>query len=231
MNAPTHPIIKHKIVEHNPNGLPIDKAVILLHGLGANADDFVPLVPALGLPCDLAVRFIFPQAPSMPVTINGGYVMPAWYDILEMSFERKVDIGHIEQSSQAINAVIDTQIQQGIPSTNIIVAGFSQGGAVAYHNVLTNDKPLAGLLALSTYFATSSSVSLPITNTAISVKIDHGSYDDVVPMALGLKAKESLEALGLSPSFHSYSAMHHLTNQQIVDIGQWIESVFRKISK
>ncbi|MDO4700728.1 MAG: carboxylesterase [Moraxella sp.] len=218
--------LKHIIVEHNPRQQPIDKAVILLHGLGASANDFVPFVPALKLPEDLAVRFVFPQAPSMPVTINGGYVMPAWYDILEMSVERQVDIDHIVWSSNAINTLIDIQIQQGVPSTNIIVAGFSQGGAVAYHNVLTNNKKLAGLLALSTYFATKEQVHQPIINKNIAIKIDHGMYDDVVPMALGVQAKTHLEALGLRPVFSSYPAMHHLSNQQLLDIGQWITQVF-----
>lgn len=220
--------LRYVIVEHNPSHLPINKAVILLHGLGASANDFVPFVPALQLPDDLAVRFIFPQAPSMPVTINGGYVMPAWYDILEMSLERKVDVAHIEQSSDAINALIDEQISQGVPSQHMIIAGFSQGGAVAYHNVLTNARPLAGLLAMSTYFATASSVTAPIVNQHIKVKIDHGQYDDVVPMVLGAQAKASLEQLGLTPTLHTYPAAHHLTNQQILEIGQWLTKVFNK---
>lgn len=224
MNTP----LKYIVVEHNPRNLPIDKAVILLHGLGASADDFVPFVPALQLSDKLAVRFIFPQAPSMPVTINGGYVMPAWYDILEMSLERKVDVTHIEQSSQAINALIDEQIAQGVPSRHIIIAGFSQGGAVAYHNVLTNTRPLAGLLALSTYFATVGSITTPIVNQHIDIAINHGQYDDVVPMVLGTQAKASLEKLGLTPIMRTYPAAHHLTNQQILEIGQWTTKVFNK---
>lgn len=225
MNIP----LNYIVVEHNPSQKPIDKAVILLHGLGASADDFVDFVPALNLPDDLAVRFIFPQAPSIAVTINGGYVMPAWYDILEMNVERKVDVEHIIQSSDAINMLIDEQIKQGVPSSNIIIAGFSQGGAVAYHNVLTNTRKLAGLLTLSTYFATKDYVKSPTVNKNIAIKIDHGVYDNVVPMMLGVQAKAHLEALGLTPTLNSYPAMHHLTNQQLSDIGQWIAAVLKSV--
>lgn len=214
------------VIEHNPKNQVIDKAVIWLHGLGATKHDFESVVPLLGLDNTLAVRFIFPQAPSIPVTINGGYVMPAWYDIEELSLERKINTAQIEHSSQAINALIDEQIRQGVPSHQIIIAGFSQGGAVAYHTVLSSTRPLAGLLALSTYFATHDQIALPITNTHTQIKIDHGQYDDVVPVVLGVKAKAVLEQLGLNPTMHTYPAAHHLTNQQVLDIGQWINHVF-----
>ncbi|UNU73488.1 alpha/beta hydrolase [Moraxella nasovis] len=214
------------VVEHSPNSQTIDKAVIWLHGLGASGHDFEPIVPELGLG-ELAVRFIFPHAPKIPVTVNGGYIMPAWYDILEMTLDRKVDVAQIIQSSDYINDLIDEQIKQGVPSENIIIAGFSQGGAVAYHNVLTNSRSLAGLLALSTYFATAEQVQSIPTNHAVRVRIDHGDYDNVVPAVLGVQAKEKLTNLGLSPSFTTYPMAHQVCMQQIKDIGRWIVDVYQ----
>ncbi|MFC0819481.1 alpha/beta hydrolase [Moraxella marmotae] len=213
------------IVEHNPNAKPIRHAVIWLHGLGASGHDFEPIVPELGLSADVAVRFIFPHAPKMPVTINGGYVMPAWYDILEMSLERKVDVAQIAQSSQLINQIIDEQIAQGIDSKNIIIAGFSQGGAVAYHTVLMAERPLGGLLALSTYFATAEHISHAGINQNIAVKIDHGDFDDVVPKVLGVRAKQGLENLGLKPTLSNYPMAHQVCLAQIKNIGIWLNGL------
>ncbi|MDO4894543.1 alpha/beta hydrolase [Moraxella sp.] len=214
------------IVTHNPKNLPISKAVIWLHGLGASGHDFEPIVPELGLSDEVGVRFIFPHAPKIPVTVNGGYVMPAWYDILEMTLDRKVDVAHIDASSQAINQLIDEQIAQGIASQDIIIAGFSQGGAVAYHTVLTNQRVLGGLLALSTYFATSSQIDAVGANHSIPVKIDHGQFDDVVPMLLGIRAKESLQKLGLTPTFSQYPMAHQVCLAQIKEIGAWLNERF-----
>lgn len=214
------------IVTHNPKNLPISKAVIWLHGLGASGHDFEPIVPELGLSDEVGVRFIFPHAPKIPVTVNGGYVMPAWYDILEMTLDRKVDVAHIDASSQAINQLIDEQIAQGIASQDIIIAGFSQGGAVAYHTVLTNQRVLGGLLALSTYFATSSQIDAVGVNRSIPVKIDHGQFDDVVSMLLGIRAKESLQKLGLAPTFSQYPMAHQVCLAQIKEIGAWLNERF-----
>lgn len=213
------------IVEHNPKNLPVNHTVIWLHGLGASGNDFEPIVPELGLG-DLAVRFVFPHAPRIPITVNGGYVMPAWYDILEMSLDRKVDVTQIEASARAIEKLIEREMVSGVPSQNIIIAGFSQGGAVAYHTVLTSKHKLGGLLALSTYFATKDSIQEVSTNLDISVKIDHGDYDDVVPKVLGVNAKARLEELGLKPTFDSYPMAHQVCLPQIQSIGAWIKSIF-----
>lgn len=213
------------VVTHNPKNMPINHTVIWLHGLGASGHDFEPIVPELDLG-DLAVRFIFPHAPKIPVTVNGGYVMPAWYDIYEMSLDRKVDVAQIKVSANAIDKLIMREIELGVPSQNIIIAGFSQGGAVAYHTVLTTKHQLGGLLALSTYFATSHYIDSILTNHDISVKIDHGDYDDVVPKVLGVKAKTQLENLGLKPSFTSYPMAHQVCLPQIKSIGAWIKNVF-----
>ncbi|OAV01523.1 MULTISPECIES: alpha/beta hydrolase [Moraxella] len=215
------------VVEHNPSAQPITHSVIWLHGLGASGHDFEPIVPNLSLATDAAVRFIFPHAPKIPVTINNGYVMPAWYDILEMSLNRKVDVAQIMSSSAMIDEIIDDEIAKGIDSQNIIIAGFSQGGAVAYHNVLTNSRKLGGLLALSTYFATSEQIqSIPV-NHQVAVKIDHGDFDDVVPAALGVQAAESLKKLGLNPIYTTYPMAHQVCLPQITSIGDWLNALIK----
>lgn len=215
------------VVEHNPSAQPITHSVIWLHGLGASGHDFEPIVPNLGLATDAAVRFIFPHAPKIPVTINNGYVMPAWYDILEMSLNRKVDVAQIMSSSAMIDELIDDEIAKGIDSQNIIIAGFSQGGAVAYHNVLTNSRKLGGLLALSTYFATADQIKSVAVNDDIAVKIDHGDFDDVVPAALGVQAAESLKKLGLNPIYTTYPMAHQVCLPQITSIGDWLNALIK----
>lgn len=211
---------------HNPSSQPIDKAVIWLHGLGASGDDFAQCVPYLNLPDTLAVRFIFPHAPSAPVTINGGYVMPSWYDIIERSLDRRVDTNQIQQSSNWIDELIEEQIAKGVPADHIIIAGFSQGGAVAYHNALAGNRDLAGLIALSTYFATKDTATPK--NTTLPIRIDHGSYDEVVPMILGKQACKHLTTLGFSPTFTQYPMAHQVSMAQLADIGGWISEVFDK---
>lgn len=194
-------------------------SVIWLHGLGASGNDFKPIVPHLNLPPSLSVRFVFPNAPERPVTINGGYVMPAWYDILEMSLERKIDVSQIEASSAAIAKLIDTEIERGIASERIIVAGFSQGGAVAYQCALSYPKPLGGLLAMSTYVATADSLKVNDANREIGIQIQHGTEDDVVPFQLGQNALTTLNNMDLSAKLSSYKMAHEVCPSQIQDIG------------
>ena len=210
---------------HNPNNLPVDRAVIWLHGLGANGHDFEPVVPELGLDGKHGVRFVFPHAPAIPVTINQGYVMPAWYDIFEMSLARKIDVVQIEQSAQRIRDLIAREIERGVSPEHIVLAGFSQGGAVAYHTALSYDKPLAGLLTLSTYLATKDSVQLSDANKQLSIAIHHGTHDNVVPEQLGRQAKDWLEAQGYQPSYHTYPMAHQVCLPQIKLIGQWLNTV------
>ena len=195
-------------------------SVIWLHGLGASGHDFEPIVPELQLPADLAVRFIFPHAPQIPVTVNGGMVMPAWYDILAMDIDRKVDEAGVLASADAVDALIEREIARGIPSERIIIAGFSQGGAVAYQAALRHPQPLAGLLTLSTYMA------MPVipsdANATLPVMICHGSMDPVVPEQLGQRAAATLSELGYSPQYKSYPMEHMVCLEQIRDIGQWL---------
>lgn len=212
-------------VEHNPANKTIDKAVIWMHGLGASGHDFEPVVPELGLSSDLAVRFVFPHAPQIPVTINGGMVMPAWYDILEMSLERKVDVEQIQKSAQHINDLITREIERGVLPENIVIAGFSQGGAIAYQVALTHPQKLAGLLALSTYLAIDDAENFSDANAKLPVKIDHGTQDPVVPVILGQRAGDSLKQLGYPVEFTTYPMAHQVCLPQIKAIGQWLNNV------
>lgn len=211
-------------VEVNP-ATKATAVVIWLHGLGANGHDFEPIVPELHLPESLPIRFIFPHSPSIPVTINGGMVMPAWYDIFEMSLARKVDVTQLTDSALAVQALIDREIERGIASNRIIIAGFSQGGAVAYQTALTYQKPLAGLLAMSTYFATKETIELSEANRQINLNIMHGSQDPVVAPNLGEEALTSLTDLGYRPLYKQYPMEHSVCAEQVSDISAWIQKI------
>lgn len=202
-----------------------DAAVIWLHGLGADGHDFVPIVPELVLPQDMRVRFIFPHAPHLPVTINGGMVMSAWYDIYEMSINRKIDTDQILASAKAVRDLVDQQIGQGIDSKRIILAGFSQGGAVAYQTALSCDLPLAGLMTLSTYFATEKTITYHPENAALPIHISHGTQDNIVPHILGQTAHDTLKQQGYAPEFSTYPMAHSVHPNQIRDISQWMQKV------
>ncbi|MBV5318658.1 MAG: alpha/beta fold hydrolase [Desulfobulbaceae bacterium] len=200
-----------------------DASVIWLHGLGANGYDFAPIVPELGLPQELGIRFIFPHAPSIPVTVNNGYVMPAWFDILEMDIDRKVDAAQLLVSAGAISRFIDREVERGIDSRRIILAGFSQGGAVAYQVCLSHPRPLGGLIAMSTYFATSDSIELSEANRDLSIEIQHGLYDPVVPQALGIRAAEFLKDRGYSVAFRTYPMDHSVCPQQLGHLAEALQ--------
>jgi phospholipase/carboxylesterase len=213
-----------KYIEIETNKRP-DAAVIWLHGLGASGDDFVPLVPELDLPSDTGIRFIFPHAPMLPVTINGGMVMPAWYDILEMSIERQVDRVQLEQSARAVLKLVDAEIARGIRSERIILAGFSQGGAVAYEAGLSCPHKLGGLMALSTYFATQDTVQINPANADLPIAVYHGIYDPVVPESLGQQACAKLRELGYSPEYWTYPMEHNVCPAQILEMSEWIQKI------
>lgn len=203
-----------------------DAAVIWLHGLGASGHDFEPIVPELNLPASMAVRFVFPHAPEMPVTINGGWVMPAWYDILAMDLERVVDEQQLQASADAVTRLIEREIARGIDSRRIVLAGFSQGGAVAYQAALSFDRPLGGLMALSTYFATHASLQPHPANRALPIHLFHGSHDPVVQEQMGLLALERLRAMGYQPGYSSYPMEHEVCWQEIGDISGWLQLRF-----
>ena len=202
-----------------------DSTVIWLHGLGADGNDFAPIIPELRLPATAAIRFIFPHAPAIPVTINGGYVMPAWYDIMEMQINRRIDSEGLMASARAINGFIDRELDRGIDSRRIIVAGFSQGGAVAYQVVLSHDKPLGGLLAMSTYLATADTLDYTAVNKKIPISVQHGLHDPVVPEQLGRTAVARLIKEGYQVSYQSYPMEHSVCPAQIDNISQWLQSL------
>lgn len=208
---------------------PAKASVIWLHGLGADGHDFEPIVPELKLPPEAAIRFIFPHAPAIPVTINSGYVMPAWYDILAMDIDRKVDVKQLEASAQAVAKLIDRELEKGIPSERIVLAGFSQGGAVAYQTALTYPKPLAGLLAMSTYLATADSIQVNSANKSLPIEIFHGLQDPVVPESLGKKAQQRLQALGYAPGYFTYAMEHNVSAAEVKDLADFIKKWLLKV--
>lgn len=212
----------------NQPQLPVTASVIWLHGLGADGNDFAPLVPELHLPKDLSVRFIFPHAPQIPVTINAGYIMPAWYDILEMNLDRKVDEPQLIASAEAVQRLVAREIARGVASEKIMLVGFSQGGAVVYHAGLTYDKPLAGLLILSSYFATHASASINPANQHTPILIQHGILDPVVSEALGQRAHRFLQDQGCTVSYESYPMEHTVCMEQVASMSKWIQSVLIK---
>jgi phospholipase/carboxylesterase len=209
----------------SPGGVEVNASVIWLHGLGADGGDFAPMVPQLDLPGHFGIRFIFPHAPSIPVSINNGYVMPAWYDIKQMDTDRHVDAEQLRQSARWVHQLIDREVERGVDSRRIIIAGFSQGGAVSYEAALTYPLALAGIMALSSYFASADSIEIDSAQNQLPIMICHGSLDPVLPESLGRKGLETLESLGFTPQYHSYPMEHAVCPQEIVDIAAWIGSV------
>lgn len=202
-----------------------DASVIWLHGLGSDGNDFAPIIGELGLPKDLNIRFIFPHAPSIPVTLNNGYVMPAWYDVFETGLNRNVDTLQLEESARQVMAIVKNEIERGVQSERIIIAGFSQGGAVTYHAVLSSEEKLGGLLAMSTYFATKDTIVLQEKNRMIPMLIQHGTQDGVVDKQLGDEAVEELETNGYDVDYKIYPMGHTVCPEQIADIGEWIRGI------
>lgn len=202
-------------------------SVIWLHGLGADGSDFVPVVPELGLSGDHPIRFIFPNAPAIPVTCNGGYVMPAWYDITALEINsRSVDAAGIAASRQAIADLVGRENERGIPSQRIFIAGFSQGGAIAYVTALTYPERLAGVLALSTYFPLPGLIGeASAANRALPVFAAHGTADEVVSFELGLAARKSLDDAGYRVDWHDYPIGHSVCLPEIRAIGKWLDAI------
>ncbi len=209
-------------VENSP-GSPVTASVIWLHGLGADGHDFAPLVPELQLPDSLPIRFIFPHAPQIPVTVNGGYYMPAWYDILEMNLERKIDDAQLLASAKVIHDLIEREIERGVSVGRIILAGFSQGGAVVYQAGYTFDKPLAGFLVLSSYFATHHTININDANKNTPLLIQHGTGDPIVSPVLGERAFQFVQGFGGNVNYETYAMEHTLCGEQIISISRWLQ--------
>lgn len=203
-------------------GRDVSGSVIWLHGLGASGHDFEPIVPLLRIPPELPLRFVFPHAPEISVTINGGYVMPAWYDILEMNLDRRIDEAQLRASAQAVGALITRERSRGIPAERIVIAGFSQGGAVGFELALCWPERLAGLLALSTYFATRRSIEPHPANAGLPIAIHHGVQDPVVSESHGREAAELLTDWGYPVEYRTWPMEHAVAPAQIRDIGLWL---------
>lgn len=198
-------------------------SIIWLHGLGADGQDFVPIVDELSLP--VAVRFIFPHAPQQPVTINGGYVMRAWYDIAQPTIDAQQDESGIRASQQAIDALIAQEVARGIAPDHIFLAGFSQGGAVALHTALRQTVPLAGVLALSCYLPLADTTpNEALASTRITpIFMAHGRNDTIVPYGLGLASRDTLTKLGYAVKWHEYTMQHSVCEPELRDIETWLK--------
>jgi phospholipase/carboxylesterase len=201
-------------------------AVIWLHGLGADGHDFEPIVPELG-PLPLPVRFVFPHAPMQPVTINGGAVMRAWYDIASADLVRREDERGVRASQRALEALIAREQARGIERSRIVIAGFSQGGAIVLQSVIRQSGPLAGAMALSTYLPLSASAATEATPAGCRIPIffGHGSYDNVVQPQRALASRDQLLALGCPLEWHEYPMPHSVCAQEVRDMAAWLARV------
>jgi phospholipase/carboxylesterase len=202
-------------------------AVIWMHGLGADGHDFAPIVPQLGIPPSSPLRFVFPHAPGMPVTINGGCVMPAWYDVRHPDLAAEEDEAGIRTSQQAVIALIEREKQRGIPPSRIVLAGFSQGGAMALHTGLRYPEALAGIIALSTYLPLKASLpaEAATANRSCPIFMAHGRMDNVIPLSRGKQSRDLLLDCGYAPEWHEYAMAHSVCDEEIADIGAWLRRV------
>ena len=205
-----------------------DSCVIWLHGLGADGHDFEPIVPELRLDPGMNVRFVFPHAPMMPVTINQGFVMRAWYDIKAVDISSEPDADGIRASAALVDDLIQQQIDSGIVANRIVLAGFSQGGAIVLQCGLRHAEKLAGIMALSTYLPLAETLEAERTdaNSKISIFLAHGSADPVIPIDLAYRSRGQLERLGYQPQWQEYAGMQHsVSEKEIFDMANWLESV------
>ena len=202
---------------------PADACVIWLHGLGADRYDFLPVAEALQESL-LTTRFVLPQAPMRPVTINGGYEMPSWYDIKAMSPARSISLEELETSAKMVTDLIEAQKRTGIDASRIFLAGFSQGGAVVFHTAYKQwQGPLGGVIALSTYAPTfDDELQLSASQQRIPTLCLHGQFDDVVQNAMGRSAYEHLKSRGVTVTWQEYPMGHQVLPEEIRDIGAWL---------
>lgn len=207
-------------------------SVIWLHGLGADGHDFEPIVPELRLAGNLSLRFVFPHAPVRPVTINGGMAMRAWFDIIALDRHGPHDEKGLRDSVAMLDALIEQEVARGIPGDRIVLAGFSQGGAVATYAAMTRSSPLAGLMALSTYLPLPAAVQEALKDDPdgqprdLPVFMAHGTMDAVLPFGLGQESREVISALGFSVGWHEYPMAHAVCAEEIADIRRWLLDVY-----
>ncbi|MEM7279327.1 MAG: carboxylesterase [Pseudomonadota bacterium] len=206
-------------VEINPNSAPVG-TVIWLHGLGADGHDFEPIVPELRLTNELPLRFVFPHAPQIPVTLNGGMRMRAWFDVLSLDREGRQDEEGIRASGRALEALISRELERGISLSKIVLAGFSQGGAVAVFTTVRYPADLAGLMALSTYVPMAAALKAEHSgrNLDTPFMVAHGQFDPVLPLEFGEQVHVTLSELGHKSEFKSYPMPHSVCPEEIADI-------------
>ncbi|MDE3010890.1 MAG: alpha/beta hydrolase [Pseudomonadota bacterium] len=199
--------------------------VIWLHGLGADGWDFLPVVHELGLPEDLALRFVFPHAPRQPVAINNGMVMRAWYDIALDGLERRTDERGIRSSAALVDALIAREATRGIPPKRVVLAGFSQGGVIVQHCGLRQRESLAGILALSTYLALPGTLATEASpaNSATPILMAHGTQDNVIPIAMAERSRQTLQEHGYPVEWHSYPMAHSVAHEELRAISAFIQ--------
>ena len=202
-------------------------SVIWLHGLGADGNDFVPVVGELGLPPQLAVRFIFPHAPMQPVTINSGFVMRAWYDVVNQDMSFREDEAGVRRSQQEIEKFITKEKDRGIGASRIVLAGFSQGGAIALQTGLRHSERLAGIMALSSYLPLASTLAAEASaaNHDVPIFMAHGTADPLIPLPLASLSREHLKQQGYQVEWHQYLMPHSVCLEEIQEIGRWLARV------
>ena len=201
-----------------------DAAVIFLHGLGDDGHGWSDMVPALGLPSSMRVRFVFPHAPEMPVTINGGYVMPAWYDLYDADFKARADLDGVRMSRTHVEHLVAREVQRGIAASRIVIGGFSQGGAVALYTGLRHRERLAGVIGLSCYLIDPESLAEEAsdTNRRTPVFMAHGTEDEVVRYACGEASSRLLESAGWPVEWHAYPMPHSAVLEELEELGRFI---------
>jgi len=202
-------------------------AVIWMHGLGADGHDFEPIVPELRLGPRPSIRFVFPHAPLRPVTINQGHVMRAWYDIRALAGVRREDEAGVRQSARQIESLIARERLRGIPAERLVLAGFSQGGAMALHTGLRHAERLAGVMALSCYLPLASTLEAEAApaNRAVPIFWAHGVHDTMIPLALAEQSREQLATLGYPIEWHQYAMPHSVSAEEIAEIARWLGRV------
>lgn len=203
-------------------GDPVDLSVIWLHGLGADASDFLPIIGQLSLPS--GTRFVFPNAPLRPITINGGMVMRGWFDIAGFGSSAKADVAGLTQSIALVRRLIEREVERGVACERIVLAGFSQGGAVVLHAGLTSDIVLGGILGLSTYLPAPELLqSASRFASTIPVMLAHGTHDQVIPIAVAEQSAEAIRASGASVDWSTYPMGHEVNLDELRTISAWLK--------
>lgn len=217
-----------EVIEINP-AEKADAVVIWLHGLGADGHDFEPVVPELSLPKSAKIRFVFPHAPMRAITINGGYVMRGWYDIAQTDIGAQQDVDGIKESQAQINALIEAEIAAGVPAERIILAGFSQGGAIILQTGLRYPARLGGLMVLSSYLPLADTLEAErhAANQLTPIFMAHGRQDEIITYALAEQSRDQLIKLGYPLEWNSYNMPHGVLPEEIEDIGWWLRKVLK----